>query len=223
MGGTMIRFSAFLLTFMFVTSQASAVVVRYDYQGDPFSFVGYGQQEAFNCTDHAYECDFISPGESWAGSITVDFKAAPKLKGETLNLYSNYFGGESYTVGKASATGPYTNYEWVTWLNMTGIFAEWQAGSIDTSDLSFSFDKSKNITCWSGYSFWGGDGDPGSTCGYDYLEYIDVLSTGPGTWTKTVVPPTPVPLPAGIYLLLSGIGALGFIASRKTKEAKSVG
>lgn len=195
------------------------MVVKYDYRGDPFDTVGYGQGAAFDCATHPYECDFVQPGEYWTGSIAIDFGAAPNLRGNSLSLFSMSGMGKSYSVGSVSAAGPNTNFNWVPWLTLTGIFADWAPGSIYTSDLSFSFDQGRNITCWSGYSFWGGDGDPGSTCGNDYLEFISILSSGPGTWTKTVVSPSPVPLPASMPLLLSGLAAFGLIARRKKIKA----
>ncbi len=152
-----------------------------------------------DCIKDPYACDFVQPGEYWAGSIAIDLGAAPDLRGKTLSLFSEYRTGESYIIGSISEAGPNTDYDWVPWLKLTGVFAGWASGSIHTSDLSFSFDQSGNVTCWSGYSYWGGDGDPGSTCGYDYFAYIDVFASGPGLWTNNAV--SPVPLPASIFLL----------------------
>jgi hypothetical protein len=213
---------AAILFLVFACTQAHATVVRYDYRGDPFDTVGYAQGEVFNCTDHSYACQYVQPGDVWTGSITIDRRAAPNLRGRTLSLAANFdTASESYTVGTRTASGPYTNFGWIPWLGLTGIFADWQELSIFQTDLSFDFDKAGNITCWGGYSFWGGDGDPGSTCGYDYLNFIDVRTSGPGTWTATEI--AAVPLPASGLLFLSALGifgALGFAAARRTGRAQ---
>ncbi len=214
---------AAILFLLFACTQANALVVRYDYRGDPFDTVGYGQGEVFNCADHPYECQYVQPGDVWTGSITIDHGAAPDLRGKTLALAANLdTASESYTVGSLSASGPYTNFGWIPWLDMTGIFAQWQPLSIYRSDLFFNFDRAGNITCWGGYSFWGGDGDPGSDCGYDYLYFTsDVRTSGPGTWTTTLV--AAVPLPASGLLFLSALGifgALGFAAARRKGRAQ---
>jgi hypothetical protein len=91
--------------------------------------------------------------------------------------------------------------------------------ALDMNGLLFS-NGSKEINIWGNspgnYSFWDAisNGSGGFTYGVQY--------TGPGTFIATVLPISPVPLPASLWLMLSGIGAFAVLGRRQKRTASAL-
>lgn len=187
----------------------NALTLQYDYVGDPWTCPSCLAAQGYQTTP-------------LVGSITIDHSLAPDLRGQTLRLFydesDQYNATETWTVAAASKTSsvPHNpvvsglsgvSFAWVPWLTLAGEFDQWFWNSIYQSDLNFTFDQNLNITCWTGYAYYGGSEDPGSTCGYDVIS--NVKTTGAGTWTVSDV--TPVPLPgSGLLLLGALLGLTGY-------------
>lgn len=195
---------------------------QYSYQGQDFTasefgpFPGWTGNLIFNAdlvaggTLEGAEFSFLSElvGTGCLNNESVCFKNS-----YTLNSSAGTF-GDSLIVSSFAPRG--TWWEWAGLVDYNGIFEEFFGFNVFQSTYKLTLDKERNVVAWSGNAFQGGSNDPigfgniNSGIGFDSREFPDGVSEGLGAWTVT-----PVPLPAGLPLLLAGVGALGFIARRK--------
>lgn len=101
---------------------------------------------------------------------------------------------------------------------------------ISPNGFNMIFAADRSIHSSSGYYYDGGAGDLshsslsgdvafafsgcGSGISNDGYLFSDEICSGPGTWELISVTPSPIPLPAGIVLLLSGLLGLGIVRLR---------
>ncbi len=199
-----------LLLFCVISTNSSAAVLNFEYQGPPLI-----------CSDNRTSCPY---DEGFFGSIVIDESLYPcgSIASTTLTL-SSYFLEKSYQEYEVvTATDVFSGRHGLEMYNIapggeidhgpllfakyTGIIRRFADVTVSRSSFRLEFDANSEVQDW--YGDGTGGVDPMSRPLADNTSIG--FGRGPGIWTRTVVSLSPVPLPSSLmFMLMVLLGLFG--------------
>lgn len=202
------------------TVSANAAVVRYDFTTKPLLC---SAGNSFDCPEGTFV-------DVWEGSLTFDESLLPgkslnaanitlswKLPDNEINGFLEHEFNNLDLAGAFSGSRDYSApHDWsvVGLINYTGLFGEQIGSTVDEGGYGLSFDADGMPVYWYGWNRQGGSNDPFTNLGGDGND--EFRSGEAGTWVRTVIAPSPVPLPASLPLLIVSCFGLAWISRKRT-------
>jgi hypothetical protein len=145
-----------------------------------------------------------SVGQIVNGSVTVKGLRLADVSSTDLDadLYISSCSFAGYFCGEDAGQGYLTAYDPVSGLANFGTFSEFLGGDVGTFGVEYNF---------AGYGTSGASG----SIGYEDLTYSDFIAIIEIEFDVTDLYVTAIPLPAGVFGLLTGLAAIGLVKRRK--------